>query len=47
LALVEKRQQNDLPVREFEGVVMSVQDFLVDLTEDSSLVFDRGPTPGP
>ena len=47
LAFLEKRQQHDLPIREFECVMVGVLDCFVDLTEDGSLVFDRGPTPGP
>jgi len=44
---VQKSQQNDLPVWEFEGIMMGVQDCTVDLTKNGSPVVDRAPTPGP
>jgi hypothetical protein len=34
LALFQKGQNHDLPIREFEGVVMGAKDFFIDLTKD-------------
>ena len=47
MALFQKRQENDLPIRKFQRVVMGGWDFFVDLTEDRSPVLDRALTPRP
>ena len=38
LALLQKGQKNDGPIWEFQRVVMGVRDFLIDLSEDRSLM---------
>src|SRR5262245_46308739 len=47
LALLKKRQQDDVAVWEFQRVMVCAQDLFVDLTENGSLVFDRALTPRP
>jgi hypothetical protein len=46
LACFQKRQENDLPIWEFERIVMGVWDFSINLTEDRSPVLYHVPTPG-
>jgi hypothetical protein len=47
LAFVEKRQQDNLTIREFQRIMVSGKDVFVDLAEDRSPMLDRALTPGP
>ena len=48
LAFFQQRQQNNLAIRKFQGIVMSRRLILINLSEDRSLVTDcrRKPRPG-
>jgi hypothetical protein len=45
LALLQKRQQHNLAVGEFQRVVVGARGVFVDLPEDRSFVFDLGKWP--
>ena len=47
LSLEKQSQKNDLAVREFQGVVVSPGDALIDLAEDRGLVLDSAAVPRP